>query len=146
MKADPGAIAELPGVFGAVALPQLWLGCPVAFGTLVVAEECVPADIFMLDPVDVLMLVPALGADIAAPMLAPPVVWPASAPAAVKIVKTPAAIPILKLSICLSCPGVALMRLSCVVGTIGDLQRSRCVLAVILANRRFSLTCPVRRH
>jgi hypothetical protein len=30
LKADPGAAAALPGVNGAVELPQLWFGCPVA--------------------------------------------------------------------------------------------------------------------
>ncbi len=29
MNAEPDADAAFPGVFGAVALPQLWLGCPV---------------------------------------------------------------------------------------------------------------------
>jgi hypothetical protein len=29
LKAEPRAVAALPGVSGAVALPQLWFGCPV---------------------------------------------------------------------------------------------------------------------
>ena len=29
LNAEPVAEAAFPGVFGAVALPQLWLGCPV---------------------------------------------------------------------------------------------------------------------
>jgi hypothetical protein len=32
LNADPDADAELPGVFGAVELPQDWLGCPEPLG------------------------------------------------------------------------------------------------------------------
>jgi hypothetical protein len=32
LNAEPGAVAELPGVLGAVALPQVWLGWPVLAG------------------------------------------------------------------------------------------------------------------
>src|SRR5690348_14552618 len=36
LKAEPGAVAALPGVLGAVRLPQVWFGCPNAWG------ECGP--------------------------------------------------------------------------------------------------------
>ena len=49
MNADPGAAIELPGVLGAVTLPQLWLGWPdwdgAAFGAGAVAVCAVLAGI-----------------------------------------------------------------------------------------------------
>jgi hypothetical protein len=42
LNAEPEALAALPGVFGADALPHVWLGCPVTWdGPRVVALDCV---------------------------------------------------------------------------------------------------------
>jgi len=46
LNAEPGADAAFPGVFGAVALPQLWFGWPVRDGPRTVVDVvvvgCVP--------------------------------------------------------------------------------------------------------